>query len=562
MTNDFKNPVGSVSLDDYQGISSTQDNLPQDDSGVYQVIGRGGSVRHQGVFSSANPYLEQLKSANKNQDKDALYELAVQWEADYANRQQQLAENRAILEEQREYDNPVNQVARQRAAGINPDIAGSSSSGSTSSGSSAQLTNPGLADQNGQTKFSNKYDNTSQVFDGINTAANFISSLTGSVSGIMNSVSSLKMLPSQISLNEAQAGLQGAQANEIKELLSGKKKSLDLTNASQSIQNSSAILEQLASFADLISPDTEDFSSILSSLGVSSENISPYTDIIKQMHANPVMREKYAKASTAAKFSEAENDIYTNEIVSGMVEVSQRTEQYRRDLEYHRTNLEKRISSLLDTDDFAESSAELEIGQVALGNQSVGVQSKELELQLQSITHDLEAFAAKLQFQAEGILMIDESMSKLREQAAGRSMTPWEAAMYNKLSIQRKSLYSLASSEFGSIQGYIMDSAYTMADRFNRLDDKGNLIGAHRLELGNMFLDSTFNDFIQHTRTKGEQANLWVSPLIQGLGIGLGAGIGAAATHRFKPSKWRKTITSYNPQGYMTDSKVEINRPF
>lgn len=54
---DFLNPVGST----YE-----------------QVYGRGGSVRHVGTFREDNPYLDDLRQAKKNQDKDAAYERAVE----------------------------------------------------------------------------------------------------------------------------------------------------------------------------------------------------------------------------------------------------------------------------------------------------------------------------------------------------------------------------------------------------------------------------------------------------------------------------------------------------
>ena len=208
--NDLTNPIGSVS-----------------------VYGTGGKKRHVGNFSDSNPYLDNLNVANNNEDKDALFERAVEWEADYANLQEQRAYNREVLEEQREYDSPVNQIARQRAAGINPDIASGSNGGSSIGGSSAQMNIPSMADQQGQTKFSNKYDNLNNVFNGINAASSMLSSLTSGYGNIVAGISQLKTLPSQVSLNEANAAAASAQANELTALLEGKKKSIDLDNISR-----------------------------------------------------------------------------------------------------------------------------------------------------------------------------------------------------------------------------------------------------------------------------------------------------------------------------------------
>lgn len=313
--NNFTNPYGAV-----LEYAKEQRDQYIEENDITAVTGKHGKIRHSGKFSSNNPYLSQLEVAKGNQDKDALYELAVQWEADYANRQMQLEENRAILEEQREYDSPLAQTQRMREAGINPDLEGASV-GSGSGNGSAQLANPGMADQTGQTKFSNKYDNTSLIFEGINTASGIVGTLTSGVSGIMNAVSTMKMLPSQIALNEANAGLSSAKANEVNALLEGKKKSLNLSNVAQGIQNSTATLQQLAEFSHLIAPDTADFAPHLKALGVEEANIAPYTDMIKQMHANPQMRDKYAKAELSARWSEAENAQYTDATVAEMTDL-------------------------------------------------------------------------------------------------------------------------------------------------------------------------------------------------------------------------------------------------
>ena len=149
-----------------------------------RVVGKHGKVRHAGFFSTNNPYALQINPATSNQDKDALYEKAVNWEADRAN-----------LLEQREYDDPVNQAARERRAGINPDLQGSGGSGGVSSGSSAVQ-----PQTQGQTKFNNAYDNTDKVLSGIDTAASAISAFTSGYTGIVTSLDTLFTLPSISSL--------------------------------------------------------------------------------------------------------------------------------------------------------------------------------------------------------------------------------------------------------------------------------------------------------------------------------------------------------------------------
>lgn len=541
--NTLTNPVGSVSnTSTYREGSNSRTTWTD------------ANRRHTGQYSDNNPYFDQMRLSQNKQDTDALYERAIEWEADYANRQMQLEENRAILEEQRQYDSPVEQVARQRAAGINPDLEGSSG-GSTSAGSSAQLTNPGLADQTGQNKFSNLYDNAHMVFEGINTAGNFLGTMATSVSGIMNAVSTMKMLPSQIAANEAHADLQGAQANEIRELLAGKKKGQTLSNIAQGIQNSSAIMSQLASFADLIAPDTPDMAPHLTALGVPEAQIPAYTDFIKQMHANPKMRAQYAKASTAAKFSEAQNDMYTQDLVSGMVELQYKMEYEALDLEYHRNHLNKSIASLLDTDSFATDSAQLEMDKLALAGQAVGVDSAALNLKGQQIQNDTEAFLTKLEQKASLITNIRGARDHIYEIAKGRSLTPEETAMVNRLNAEEMAMYSLASSEFNQIKTTFLRTGQALYDRYRRLDASGNMNWLSGQEQYNFYSDITFNDIITHGKTKGEIAREWTNTLVSAAGTAAQYYIGYRIGNVGKPAsleqkyKYNSKTGSYEIEG-------------
>lgn len=511
--NSFTNPVGSS-------------------SSFYEVKGTGGSTRHAGYFSPNNPYYAQLQVADNNQDMDALYELAVQWEADYANRQMQLDENREILEEQRLYDSPAEQIRRAREAGINPDISGSSGSGS-GSGSSAQLANPGMADQSGQSKFSNKYDNTALVFEGLNSASNMAGTLMSGVSGIMNAVSNMKILPSEIALNEAQAGLQDAQANEVRSLLGGKVEGQQLSNAFQGIQNSTAILQQLAQFSDLIAPDTEDMTPYLTALGVPEANIPAYSGLIKQMHANPQMRDKYAKAEVSAKFSEAENAEYTQETVANMVELDRKIKYEKQALEFHSTHLQGQIASLLDTDEYASDVAGLEMLETEVSSEQLGVTQEELKLKAQQIQYNTEIFLQSLVDKASAIKANDAVIADIKKLAQGRSLTKNEIAQINRLTAENISLRTMFSDEFYKIKTSYLTAAQTLYNRYHYLDANGNVTkNISSLEPGNLFSDATFNDLIYHVKTPGEVAREWTNTTISAAGVAVDA-VGVARGFNF-----------------------------
>lgn len=180
--NDFSLPVGAIQETINKKVAeltATPFTSPSNDGKEYvEVIGRGGSVRHSGYFSPNNPYLANLQSANKNQDKDALYELAVKWEADNYNTQ-----------ESRDYNSPLSQVGLSREAGINSDIVGSSAGSAGSSGSAGSA----IPQQTSQTKFSNAYDNISSATAVVNSVVSTAQSITALVQtiGTMSDVFSL-----------------------------------------------------------------------------------------------------------------------------------------------------------------------------------------------------------------------------------------------------------------------------------------------------------------------------------------------------------------------------------
>lgn len=220
-----------------------------------------------------------------------------------------------ILEEQRFYDSPAEQIRRAREAGINPDIAGSGSGSGVGSGSSAQLANPGMADQTGQTKFSNKYDNTALVFEGINTAVNAIGTFVGAYGTIASSIAQFKQLPSQISLNESHANLNNAQANEIDGLLSGKKKALDLSNALKYI-------DTIGGLASMIKPDASDdeFAQLVTSAGIPEVDRSGAISAIRQAQTQPAFLANYKNQIVADRKAQAEMEVYSGDVIRNIVD--------------------------------------------------------------------------------------------------------------------------------------------------------------------------------------------------------------------------------------------------
>lgn len=516
--NTFTNPVGSV------GSSGYRETPPQTERN-YVVYGEGGKARHQGNFSNSNPYFEQLMLANNNQDKDALYELAIQWEADYANLNEQREYNQGVLEEQRQYDSPVNQIARARAAGINPDLEGSS--GSTSSGSGAQMQLPQMADQTGQTKFSNQYDNASLVMEGINTAANVVSTFTSGFSSIISSLDTLKTLPSRTALNEAQASLGQAQANEINELLPGKKEGQKLANTGQSlynisrgISNSTATLQQLAQFSQLIAPDTADMAPHLRALGVEEAQIAPYTDLIKQMHANPEMRDKYAKAELSAKWSEEENTQYTTDLVGRMVSSAIKIKEQELQFQEDFTAVQSRVQAILANDpNYTKNQGELII------KDSKQARDQQ-DFAIQMFQRDVATYGENIQDIAWSIKRSQSTINDIYKKAGAekRNLTPVEKATVEDLQTTIRQMRVLGSQQIQQLYGLEKHAnrlKFYSEDRINPQTGESEPLTS--LQRHNIESRIVFDDVLTDVRTGTDVAIDVTSRVLTALGVGYSA---------------------------------------
>ena len=353
----FKNPVGSV---------------------YSQVYGTGGKVRHGGVFSEENAAYQEMLLASNNQDIDALYEKAVLWEIENAK-----------LQEQRAYEDPSAQVARQRAAGINPDIASASGGSSTSSGSAATM-----GDTQGQTQFNNAYANTQNVLSGIDTAVNAVSSFTNAYTGIVGALDTLATQQSRINVNDAQASLSNVQANEANEMLAGKKKGQSLTNVGQAIQNSTAIMGHLAGVSQLLPANSED-SAILGAikgLGLSDDEgtLNSYKDIVKQFHSNPEMQKKFYEDSLGARVAKKRDEAFDTTFIADVVGFEKRFARADANWKADTAELNAKVASMLNSDDFAQSRADLEQNLVGNANVSADIQGQRLQADFDSLALKLD----------------------------------------------------------------------------------------------------------------------------------------------------------------------------
>lgn len=373
----------------------------------YNVIGQAPYVapnsvdqlnRHKGVLSDGNPYVPQLAVATDKQDIDALYAGAMDYEA-----------KKAVLDEQREYDLPEKKVARDRAAGINTDLPGSSGSAGSAGGSSAQM--QGLTNE---TKYSNFYDNANLVIGGIGAAANLMSSFAGSFGTIVNAASTIATLPSQINLNKSTANLQDAQANEITTLLDNKDTNLKNANILQGVQTTSGLLQQLAGISDLIAPDAgrDNIISSLKGLGMSEDEsvLGTYADIIGQFHASPEKRKQYAKSKLSAQYAEEELKQTTPKFIADITANGLQVQALQSDTAVDFENLQNMVMSGLSNKRTANDITDSITNGLALS-------ADESEFDIQQFNRDKEVYFRNLELIESAITRNNKKIALIKKMA-------------------------------------------------------------------------------------------------------------------------------------------------
>lgn len=355
---------------------------------VDTIVGKGGKVRHGGYFSENNPYFNQTLGATNNKDLDALYERSVEWEVDRANLEEQRAYDRWVLEEQRAYDSPLAELQRQRAAGYNPDIAGSTGSSSGSSSGSAQLAQREIDDQQAQSQFKNVYADTQQVTSIINSASQFIGSMAGGFTSIASGISQLRQLPFQIKLAGAKVNQADASANQLNAVANNIKALQPGQVTLQSIEQSSGVLNNLLSLSSVLTPDS-DISPILKTMGVSDSDVPHYTSAFSEFMKNPEAVANYRESQIRANQASANASVYTTEYFTRIAEKSAELNELQLDFETVRLGIQSTIDNYLSNSDYAENIAE----SMVTGSQ---VAKDSSQLTLGMLTRDCQVYVDNL----------------------------------------------------------------------------------------------------------------------------------------------------------------------
>lgn len=423
----------------------------------------GSSERHRGVFSEDNPYLSQLAVHTNQADGDALYELAVKWEAD-----------RAALLEQRAYDDPMSQVARQRAAGINPDVAGASGGSSLSSGSSAQL-----GEQDNTSSFADSYADKQIELQQTAIKWNAVSTIGGLAANIASIGASATQIFDTLSTLPSRRRLGNVQANIAEQTQADVIKSIGAGTTSNILDNVSSNIGILSSLSTLVGPDAtdEDMTRTFTSLGMPSDSIPQYVSGVNEFRKNPNVKSYYANGQKQLNETEAFNQHYTSDVLGRMIANDIKMRDLDFTLGIQAQQFQKSVNDYFMTEKNAKNTAILQSTSLDSGIAQNVTDVAKYDLMRKQIKHDVEAFSRSIEHTAE---IYNESKQVCADilkkvSAEGRTPTAAERAILDSEYAKQVQLMGLGSQSLAMQYSFLQ---HTYMNRYQAdaiIKDSGNL---------------------------------------------------------------------------------------
>lgn len=394
-------------------------------SGSNPNLGSAYLDRSQG-FSPENPYYQQMAYATKKSDLIELQQQAIRWEAEQQAYQQQMSDQERLRDEQREYESPAAQLARQRQAGINPDLAGSAG-GSAAGSSSAPISAPDLADAQAP-DFVTPQEEAATIFDGINTAVSALSGITGTLNAGVDFARSLATFGDSVDMTHSVARSAEAAAN-VDEAIAG-----DNIQASQ-LATLRSRLSYIGESASLFRGDESDDEILETFKNLGDLNPEASAGAYKRYRDNPAQQAAYQKALLSEKQARAENESASFEFLLGMSEDLWSAKKYSASVSSRFAQFQNRISEVYHTIENAQKEAGVKSKTLSLTDASLAFAKKQLEA-------DVEAWQLALKTQAEQVAKIDEELAKFKDNPP---YTHNDKLYYRRLLLHKANLEQLGS---------------------------------------------------------------------------------------------------------------------
>lgn len=397
-------------------------------------------------FSPENPYYQQMAYATKKSDLIELQQQAIRWEAEQQSYQQQMSDQERLRDEQREYESPAAQLARQRQAGINPDLAGSAGGSVGSSSGSAPISAPDLADAQAP-DFVTPQEEANTIFNGINTAVSALSGITGTLNAGVEFAKSLATFGDTVDITHSVARSAEAAAN-VDEAIAG-----DQIQQSQ-LSTLRSRLSYIGESAALFRGDETDDEILSTFKNLGDLNPEASAGAYKRYRDNPEQQAAYQKALLSEKQARAKNEAASFEFLLGMSEDLWSAQRYTAKCQSRFARFQNRISQIYHTIQNAQKEAGVKSKTLALTDQSLAFAKKQLEV-------DVKAWNAALAEQAKQVAAIDKELAKFETDPP---YTDNDKLYYRRLLLHKANLEQLGSKRmhemYDILSQYFEDQVY------------------------------------------------------------------------------------------------------
>lgn len=398
-------------------------------------------------FSPENPYYQQMAYVTKKSDLIELQQQAIRWEAEQQSYQQQMADQERLRDEQREYEHPAAQLARQRQAGINPDLSGSAGASVGGSSGSAPISAPDLADAQAP-DFVTPQEEANTIFNGINTVVSAFSGITGTLNACVDFAKSLASFDDMISLTHSAARSADAAAN------------VDEATAGDKIQQSQlstlrSRLSYIEESAPLFRGDEEDDEIIETFKNLGDLNPEASAGAYKRYRDNPNQQAAYQKALLFEKQARAANQTATFDFLVDMADDQWLAKRYNATCQKQLNLFQSHVNEFYQTLQNAEKESSVKQLGLQINDEALKHAKDQLE-------YDIKAWEKSCKYLATKVSEIDGKIENYKGEGSYHNQDSYLL----RLNLHRAHLLQLGSNQFH--QMYDIISQYDEETVYNK----------------------------------------------------------------------------------------------
>lgn len=466
-------------------------------------------------FSPENPYYQQMAYAVKKSDLIELQQQAIRWEAEQQSYQQQMADQERLRDEQREYDSPAAQLARQRQAGINPDLSGSAGGAAGGSAGSAPISAPDLADAQAP-DFVTPQEEANTIFNGINTAVSALSGITGTLNAGVEFAKSLASFADMIDVTHSAARSAVAAAN-VDEAIAG-----DQIQQSQ-LSTLRSRLSYIEESAPLFRGDESDAEILETFKNLGDQNPEASAGAYKRYRDNPEQQAAYQQALLAEKQARAANQTASFDFLVDMADDQWLAKRYNARCQKQFNVFQSHINEFYQTLQNAQKEASVKQLGLQISGQALKLAKKQLE-------YDIKAWEESCKYIAKKVTEIDGKIKNYKPEGSYHNSDSYLL----RLNLHRAHLLQLGTNQFH--QMYDIVSQYDEETVYNKTSGQMNTRPSQFLEKPfRKHSNFYFRRFVEEP-TSGVPVASIVGAIVGGLltrsakGAEAGAGLGAAVS--------------------------------